>query len=47
MTDFLHVVNKHGVWNLWRGNLLNVVRIFPHAAIVILELFRILLYSTF
>jgi len=41
VTDFLHVVQKHGVFNLWRGNLLNVARIFPHAAIVKLELYRI------
>lgn len=41
VTDFLHVVNKHGVFNLWRGNLLNVARIFPHAAIVKLEVCRI------
>ena len=41
MTDFLHVVNKHGVLNLWRGNLLNVAKIFPHAAIVNLIIYRI------
>lgn len=33
-SDFLHIVRKHGILNLWRGNLLNVARIFPHAAIV-------------
>jgi len=32
--DFKHVVQTHGVFNLWRGNLLNIARIFPHAAIV-------------
>lgn len=40
ITDFLHVVNRHGVLNLWRGNTLNVARIFPHAAIVKLEVYR-------
>ena len=33
-SDFRHIVKTHGVLNLWRGNLLNVARIFPHAAIV-------------
>ncbi len=34
ISDFKHIVKTHGVLNLWRGNLLNVARIFPHAAIV-------------
>ena len=34
LSDLKSIVQKHGVLNLWRGNLLNVARIFPHAAIV-------------
>lgn len=46
ITDFLHIVNRHGILNLWRGNLLSISRVFPHAAIVQQRLFRTLPYST-
>ena len=34
LDDLRSIVRRHGVRNLWRGNLMNVARIFPHAAIV-------------
>lgn len=40
-TDFLHIIKAHGISNLWRGNLMNVARIFPHAAIVQIKKLRI------
>lgn len=40
-SDFLHIIKVHGFSNLWRGNLMNVARIFPHAAIVRLNQHRI------
>ena len=39
--DFLHIINRHGLRNLWRGNLMNVARVFPHAAVVGISTFRI------
>ena len=33
--DFNYIVKTHGVLNLWRGNTMNILKIFPHAAIVI------------
>ena len=35
LADLTSIVQKHGILNLWRGNLMNVARIFPHAAIVL------------
>ena len=44
--DFLTIVNKHGILNLWRGNLLNIGRVFPTAAIVLTSTLRISQYLT-
>jgi hypothetical protein len=46
LRDLMFIVRTHGVLNLWRGNLMSVLRIFPHAAIVINGLARTLLSST-
>lgn len=40
LSDSLHIVNKHGVLNLWRGNMMNIARVFPHAAVVKLSTLR-------
>lgn len=32
--DFNYIVKTHGAINLWRGNSMNIIKIFPHAAIV-------------
>ena len=32
--DLKTIVKTHGVFNLWRGNIMNVARVFPTAAIV-------------
>ena len=32
--DAATIVKTHGFFNLWRGNLMNVARVFPTAAIV-------------
>lgn len=45
-TDFMYIIEKHGILNLWRGNTMNILKVFPHAAIVIIKLFRTLPYST-
>ncbi len=45
-SDFKHIVKTHGILNLWRGNLLNVARVFPHAAIVPQQQCRIFQLST-
>lgn len=34
LSDSLHIINKHGILNLWRGNIMNIARVFPHAAVV-------------
>ena len=34
-SDFAYVVRKNGFLNLSRGNLMNVLRVFHHAAIVV------------
>lgn len=39
-SDASTIVSKHGLRNLWRGNIMNVARVFPHAAIVKLNIFR-------
>lgn len=31
--DLVQIISQHGVANLWRGNLMNVFRIFPQAAL--------------
>ncbi|MCB0368599.1 MAG: MC/SLC25 family protein [Bdellovibrionales bacterium] len=33
-SDYVTIVKKHGMKNLWRGNTVNVARVFPNAAIV-------------
>ena len=40
--DFAYIVRKHGFRNLWRGNLMNIYRMFPHAAIVHITILRTL-----
>ena len=40
IADFKHIVTNHGILNLWRGNLLNIARIFPHAAIVFIKIIK-------
>ena len=40
LSDSLHIINKHGILNLWRGNLMNIARVFPHAAVVHLSTLR-------
>lgn len=30
----MYIVSKNGILNLWRGNLMNIARIFPYSAIV-------------
>lgn len=47
ISDFKYIVKKNGVLNLWRGNLMNIARIFPYSAIVTDLSSRILLFSTF
>lgn len=47
VSDFMEIVRTHGVLNLWRGNLMNVVKVFPYAAIVVRVLIRILHVSIF
>jgi hypothetical protein len=32
--DLVYIVKTHGILNLWRGNLMNLLRVCPHAAIV-------------
>ena len=32
--DFIYIVKNHGFFNLWRGNLMSVARIFIYSAIV-------------
>ena len=32
--DFADIVRNHGVLNLWRGNIMNVAKVFPYAAVV-------------
>lgn len=34
LRDLSFILKTHGFTNLWRGNLMNILRIFPHAAIV-------------
>lgn len=31
--DLHEIISQHGLLNLWRGNLMNVLRIFPQAAL--------------
>jgi hypothetical protein len=45
--DFKDIVRNHGVLNLWRGNIMNVAKVFPYAAVVKIEIFRILLVLIF
>ena len=33
-SDLVTIVKNHGFINLWRGNIMNVARVFPTAAIV-------------
>lgn len=44
-SDFKHIANKHGVLNLWRGNLMNIARVFPNSAVVALSTLRTSLSS--
>ena len=39
----MYIVREHGILNLWRGNLMNIARIFPYSAIVLIPSRRILL----
>lgn len=34
LSDSRLIVKQHGIFNLWRGNLMNVARVFPNAALV-------------
>lgn len=46
-SDLVTIVKNHGITNLWRGNIMNIARVFPTAAIVYHSECRTLQYLTF
>lgn len=46
ISDLKHIVTRHGITNLWRGNLMNIARVFPNAAIVMSSTSRISQFLT-